>query len=147
MIVTTLDSVAGRMTEETLGVVRGTALWTRRITKTSMGGIRHMHANSLRDLDDGLNVAKEQASNSMNQQAIKLGADAIVGLKLEVIEMSNGAFCINACGTAVKTSKLPLAFPALPVLPAAAPAAAEDFDFSIAAFSGRASFEGSVLRH
>ena len=35
MIVTTMDGIAGRMTQETLGVVRGSSMWTRRIIKSS----------------------------------------------------------------------------------------------------------------
>ncbi len=49
MIVTTMDGVAGRITEETLGVVRGTALWTRRVTKNSLGGIRQFQVSGLKD--------------------------------------------------------------------------------------------------
>ncbi len=58
MIVTTMDGIAGSITEETLGVVRGTVLWTRRIVKNSMGGIRRFQAHGLQDLDHGLNTAK-----------------------------------------------------------------------------------------
>ncbi len=152
MIMTTMDGIAGHMTEETLGVVRGSAMWTRRMTKTSMGGIRHIHATTTQDLDQGLNVAKEQASAFMKQQALKLGADAVVGFKLEVTEMSNGTYCINAVGTAVKTVKLPANVPLPP--PAAAtdpfsvPMDEFDIDLGTALYAAaRASFEGSILRH
>ncbi len=153
MITTTLDGIAGRMTEETLGVVRGTAMWTRRITKNSMGGIRNMHADSMADFDEGLNAAKEQATRSLEAQAAKLGADAVVGLRLEVAEMSNGAFCISATGTAVKTAKLPQSVPLPPPAPEADPFSqtADDFafdmDLGVALYATRASFEGSRMRH
>jgi uncharacterized protein YbjQ (UPF0145 family) len=139
MIVTTMDGIAGRITEETLGVVRGTALWTRRITKNSMGGIRQFQANGLKDLDEGLNDAKESASRTMSEQALKLGADAIVGLRLDVIEMSNAVFCVSATGTAVKTVKLPSTVPAY--------GAGPDSDFDMAFVMARPSFAGSTLRH
>jgi uncharacterized protein YbjQ (UPF0145 family) len=111
MIVTTLDTVAGRMTDETLGVVRGSGLWTRRITKFAYGGLRNLHATGLQELDEGLNQAKESATKEMNEQARKMGADAVVGMRLEVIEMSSGIYCVNACGTAVKLEMLPQAMP------------------------------------
>lgn len=153
MITTTLDGVAGRMTEETLGVVRGTALWTRRVTKLSMGGIRHMQVNSMQDFDEGLNGAKESATRALEAQAAKLGADAIVGLRLEVAEMSNGVFCVNATGTAVKTSKLPHSVPLPPPAPEADPFSqpADDVGFDmglgVALYAARASIEGSLMRH
>ena len=144
MIVTTTDGIAGRITLETMGVVRGTALWTRRIVKNSMGGIRQFQQGGLADLDQGLNEAKEQAAKSLNAQALTLGADAIVGLRLDVVEMSNGVFCVNASGTAVKTVKLPQS---VPVASEASPAAEDEDEFDMSFPAARPSFEGSTLRH
>ena len=147
---TTLDGVAGHITEETLGVVRGTALWTQRLTKTSMGGIRHIHATTAQDLDQGLNVAKEQAQSFMREHAAKLGADAVVGFRLEMTELANGTYCVNAVGTAVRTVKLPDMVPVPPQVPASDPFSAtmEEIDLGVALYAAaRASFEGSTLRH
>ncbi len=152
MIMTTLDGIAGHITEETLGVVRGTALWTQRLTKTSMGGIRHISANTSQDLDQGLNVAKEQAQSFMRDHAAKLGADAVVGFRLEMTELVNGTYCINAVGTAVKTIKLPAVVPVPPQAPANDPFSSTmeeiEGDLGAALYAAtRASFEGSTLRH
>ena len=144
MIMTTTDGIAGRITLETMGVVRGTALWTRRIVKNSMGGIRQFQQGGIADLDQGLNEAKEQAAKSLNTQALTLGADAIVGLRLDVVEMSNGVFCVNASGTAVKTVKLPQS---VPVASEASPAAEDEDGFDLSFLAARPSFQGSTLRH
>ena len=93
MIVTTLDAVAGRITEQ------------------------------------------------MHEQARKLGADAIVGVRLEVIEMSNGIYCVNACGTAVKLAIAPRSMP--PVTGHVHVA----IDPLIAYAGARPSVAGSDLRH
>ncbi len=149
MIVTTLDGIAGRMTQETLGVVRGTSLWTRRVMKSSFGGIRHMHVTGVKDLDLGLNEAKEQAHAAMVEQAKAMGGDSIIGVKIDVVEMSNGVFCVNATGTAVKTLALPASVPSFDVAsPAASTGTDEDVDFDMSVLmAARPSFEGSVLRH
>ena len=148
MIVTTMDGIAGRMTQETLGVVRGTSLWTRRVIKSSFGGIRNMQVTGVKELDVGLNEAKEQAHKDMIEQAKALGADSILGVKIDVIEMSNGVFCVNTTGTAVKTLLLPASIPSFE---AAAPAAGMDtdfdMDFDVSFLAARPSFEGSTLRH
>src|SRR5260221_767145 len=144
MIMTTTDGIAGRITLETMGVVRGTALWTRRIVKNGRGGIRQFQQGGLADLDQGLNEAKEQAAKSLNTQALTLGADAIVGLRLDVVEMSNGVFCVNASGTAVKTVKLPQS---VPVASEASPAAEDEDGFDLSFLAARPSFQGSTLRH
>ena len=148
MIVTTMDGIAGRITQETLGVVRGTSLWTRRVIKTSFGGIRNVAVTGVKELDLGLNEAKEQASASMIEQARKLGANAVIGVRIDVVEMSNGVFCVNTTGTAVKTLMLPAS---LPSFEAAAPKADTDFDFELdfdmSFLAARPSFQGSTLRH
>jgi uncharacterized protein YbjQ (UPF0145 family) len=141
MIVTTMDGVAGHMTEETLGVVRGTALWSRRILKTSMGGIRNFQVTGQQDLDHGLNAAKESCCKAMEEQARKLGATAVIGMRLDVVEMSNGVFCVNAAGTAVRTMKLPQSVPAMTALPV------DEMDFDMAFMMARPSYGGSTLRH
>jgi uncharacterized protein YbjQ (UPF0145 family) len=148
MIVTTLEGIAGRMTETTLGAVRGTSMWTKRITKTSLGGIRHMQAFGLQDVSAGLSEAKEFASKEIQQQARKLGADAVVGFRLEVIEMSNGVFCVNASGTAVRTLALPQSVPDFSRADGGVDADDEAIALPSAAFlSGRPSSVGSVLCH
>jgi uncharacterized protein YbjQ (UPF0145 family) len=141
MKVTTLDGIAGRITEETLGIVRGTAQWARRYNKFSHGGIRHFHASNCQRLDEGLNEAKERAIAEMIAGARKCGGDAIVGMRLDVIEMSSGVFCVNATGTAVKTAKLPQIVPAYPG------ALGQDGLDLMPYVTARPSFEGSALRH
>ena len=89
MIVTTMDGIAGRMTQETLGVVRGTSLWTRRLIKNSFGGIRNLQVTGVAQLDQGLNQAREEANRAMFEQATAMGADSIIGVRIDVSEMSN----------------------------------------------------------
>ena len=143
MIVTTMDGIAGRMTQETLGLVRGTSLWTRRVIKSSFGGIRNLQVTGLSEVDKGIKQAREEANASMLGQATAMGADSIVGVRIEVIEMSNGMFCVNATGTAVKTVVIPASVPGFPSAPETADADVLDLAFMLA----RPSFEGSVLRH
>ena len=143
MIVTTMDGIAGRMTQETLGVVRGTSLWTRRLIKNSFGGIRNLQVTGVAQLDQGINQAREEASKLMLDQARTMGADSIVGVRIDVIEMSNGVFCVNATGTAVKTVVIPALIPADP----AAPETDDAGVFNMAFLAPRPSFEGSTLRH
>lgn len=143
MNVTTLDGIAGRMTQETLGMVRGTNLWSRRIIKSSFGGIRNFHATGVAEMDAGLNKAREEANKSMIEQALALGADWIVGVKIDVSELSNGVFCVNATGTAVKTVPLPATVPSYPAAPE--PSLDPDFDWTFLA--ARPAYVGSTLRH
>ncbi len=143
MIVTTMEAVANRITQETVGVVRGTHLWTRRVIKTSFGGIRNVAVTGVKEMDAGLNEAKELAQQAMVAEAKKMGADSIIGVRIDVVEMSNGVFCVNTTGTAVKTIPLPVHIPSFE----ATPPLDDEMDFDLAFLAARPSFEGSSLRH
>ena len=107
-----METIAGRSTEETLGVVCGSALWPKRITKYSHGGLRSLQYSTMDGMADGLNCAKEEAEKKALAQAKFMGADAIIGMCLQVFEMSDGLFTAVATGTAVRTEALPAAMPA-----------------------------------
>ncbi len=111
MRVTTMETIAGRSNEETVGVVRGSALWSKRITKYNTFGLRGLQYTTMNELSEGLNAAKEEAEQKAKAQAKALGADSIVGLRLEVFEMTEGLFTAVAIGTAVRTSELPKLMP------------------------------------
>jgi uncharacterized protein YbjQ (UPF0145 family) len=142
MRVTTLETVAGRMNEETLGVVRGSAFWSKRITKYNHGGLRGLQYTTVEDLAFALNDVKDQAEKQAKDQAANLGADAIVGLRLEVFELSEGMFTAVATGTAMRTSALPAATPKF------AMAAANDDAFEAMSFVQKPTPRvGSSLMH
>lgn len=143
MIVTTMEAIAGRITQETMGVVRGTHLWTRRIIKSSFGGIRNVAVTGVKEMDQGLAEAKDQAQKAMIAEAKTMGADSVIGVRIDVVEMSNGVFCVNATGTAVKTIPLPVHLPSFE----ATPPAEDDMDFDMAFMLARPSYQGSSLRH
>ena len=147
MIVTTMEDIAGRITQETVGVVRGTHLWSRRVVKTSFGGIRNFQVTGMKELDIGLQEAKELAQGSMIEQAKAQGADSIIGVRIDVVELSNGVFCVNSTGTAVKTIALPASVPAFEVTPPNDTTMDTDLDFDMNFLAARPAFQGSTLRH
>ena len=143
MIVTTMEGIAGRITQETVGVVRGTHLWSRRVVKSSFGGIRNFEVTGVKEMDAGLHEAKELAHKAMVGQATAKGADSVIGARIDVVELSNGVFCVNSTGTAVKTMALPTAVPVFEAMPPME----NDLDFDMNFLAARPAFEGSTLRH
>lgn len=143
MIVTTMDGIAGRITQETVGIVRGTQLWSRKVIKSSFGGIRNFQVTGMQDMDAGLAEAKEKAERAMIEQAKAMGADSVIGVRIDVIELSNGVFCVNATGTAVKTMPLPATVPSF----RATPPMDTGMGFAMNILAARPASEGSLLRH
>lgn len=111
MNITTTETIAGRLVEETLGVVRGSILWSRKIMKSNVGGVRMLNYDNLEDMSEGLSQAKDGAEAKAMTQAQVMGADAIINLRYELMELSNGVFQAVATGTAVKTISLQTALP------------------------------------
>ena len=143
MIVTTLDHVAGYQVADTLGLARGTATWSRRISKTYGGGIRGTELHGTSELDQGLEEARIQATEAVKKNAASMGATAIVGIVTEVRELSSGVLLVSVTGTAVKAARLPAAIPAMREVDDT-----PDFGMAhVAQVMMRASFEGSALRH
>jgi len=113
MKITTTETIAGRLVEETLGVVRGSVLWTRSMMKFDHGGMRGLSYGNMDEMSDGIEHAKDEAQTKAKTQATVLGADAIINIKFELMELSNGVFQAIATGTAVKTTSLPSVLPIL----------------------------------
>jgi uncharacterized protein YbjQ (UPF0145 family) len=142
MKVTTMEMVAGRINEETLGVVRGAASWSHRIMKSTKGGLRGLQYSSVDDLDAGLQQAKERAEATLMAQARALGADAVVGMRIEMRELGSGIYGVSAVGTAVKTAPLPAATPAFQIN-----AANDDYEFVMPPMAMAQAYQPSVMRH
>jgi uncharacterized protein YbjQ (UPF0145 family) len=139
MRVTTLETIAGRIVEETLGAVRGTAIWSRRILKNKTVGMRAMEHMTMDDVANGLADVREAAEAKMIISAEAMGADTIVGLRIQLIELGNDTFQAIAFGTAVKTSAIPQATPAMEAPAAIMPFAhpANDFGAVVIPFMPR----------
>jgi uncharacterized protein YbjQ (UPF0145 family) len=147
MRVTTLETIAGRVVEETLGSARGVAMWSRRVTKKSTGGIRALEHMSMDDIANGLAEVREQAEAKMIISAQTMGADAVVGLRIELVELGNEMYQAIAFGTAVRTSALPASVPAYqaPVLSKVFGHIANDADSVILPFQQRRAAGGTAM--
>jgi uncharacterized protein YbjQ (UPF0145 family) len=139
MKVTTLETIAGQSVEETLGVVRGSAIWSRRISKNSTAGHRALEHMTVGDVADGLADVREQAEAKMIQNATKMGANGVIGMKIELIELGNDMFQAIAYGTAIISEALAAATPAFqtPVFANTFGHAANDYNAVVLPFQPR----------
>ncbi len=111
MRVSTLETIAGRSIEESLGYVRGTALWSRRILKNKTVGLRALEPMDMNDVAEGLAKVREDAEAALFRVAVEKGADAVVSLRIELIELGHDTFQAVATGTAVRTEALASVMP------------------------------------
>ena len=103
MLVTTTPSVEGRPITRYLGIVAGEAILGANVFKDLFAGIRDIVGGRSATYEKELQTARGVALQEMQEQAQKLGANAVVGVDLdfEVLGQGNGMLMVSASGTAV----------------------------------------------
>lgn len=103
MIVTTTPSVEGKKIKEYKGLVSGEAILGANIFKDIFAGIRDIVGGRSGAYEEELKKAKDIALTEMQEQAEKLGANAILSIDLdyETVGQGGSMLMVSASGTAV----------------------------------------------
>jgi uncharacterized protein YbjQ (UPF0145 family) len=102
MIVVTTDDVARHRVVETLGLVRGSSIRARHLGQDITARLRNLAGGEVREYTKVLAEAREQAIDRMVEEAQALGADAVVAVRFQSVEVMTGAAEMLCYGTAVK---------------------------------------------
>ncbi|WP_371154345.1 YbjQ family protein [Jannaschia sp. 2305UL9-9] len=102
MIVTTTDGVAGRDIVQTLGLVKGSTVRAKHIGSDIVASLRNLVGGEVKEYAALLTGAREQAIDRMLSEARLMGADAVVGMRLETSTITQAASEVVAYGTAVR---------------------------------------------
>jgi uncharacterized protein YbjQ (UPF0145 family) len=106
MIVTTTNSVEGSVITSYLGVVAGEAVIGANVFRDLFAGIRDVIGGRSGAYEKTLREARQVAIHELTQEAADLGADAVVGVR---VDFEGGVhqgtmMMVAASGTAVKLS-------------------------------------------
>jgi len=101
MLLSTTGDIEGRKIIKHLGLVRGNTIRARHIGRDIMAGLRNVVGGEISDYTKMMAESREQAIDRMIEEAQKLGANAIVGLKFATSMIMQSASEILAYGTAV----------------------------------------------
>lgn len=103
MIVTTTVSIEGKEIEEYKGIVFGEVVSGVNVLKDIGASFRNFFGGRSQGYEDELTKAREEAIEEMKDRAQKIGADAVVGVKMdyEVLGTDNGMLMVTCSGTAV----------------------------------------------
>jgi len=102
MIITTANEVPGAKVVHVFGVVKGNTVRARNIGRDIGAGFKNMVGGEIKTYTDMTTNARDEAFNRMANQAIDLGADAIIGMRFMTSMIMQGASEMLAYGTAVK---------------------------------------------
>lgn len=104
MIVTTTPSIEGHRITAYMGIVTGEAILGANIFRDVFAGIRDIVGGRSAAYEQELGKARETAMREMEERALQLGADAVVGIDLDY-EVINNMLMVSASGTAVTVRK------------------------------------------
>jgi uncharacterized protein YbjQ (UPF0145 family) len=102
MILTTTNEIPGSEVKEVLGLVRGNTIRAKHLGKDIVAGLRNIVGGELKEYTEMISEAREESIARMVEDAEKLGADAIIGVRITTSQVAQGAAEILAYGTAVK---------------------------------------------
>jgi uncharacterized protein YbjQ (UPF0145 family) len=102
MIITTTETIPGKKVQEILGIAKGSTIRAKHLGRDIMAGLKHLVGGELKGYTEMLSEARDQSMERMEAEAEKLGADAIVNVRLLTAEVMQGAAEVLAYGTAVK---------------------------------------------
>jgi uncharacterized protein YbjQ (UPF0145 family) len=103
MIVTTTSTLDGQPVQNYLGIVSGEAILGANMFKDLFAGIRDLVGGRSGAYEKELRKAKQIAMDEMIEQAVAMGANAVIGIDIdyETLGAENGMLMVTCSGTAV----------------------------------------------
>ena len=103
MIITTTNEIQDKKVMEYKGIVFGEVISGINMFKDMGASLRNIFGGRSKGYEDELLAARENALEEMKTRAAHLGANAIIGVKMdyEVLGADNGMLMVTCSGTAV----------------------------------------------
>lgn len=105
MIIVNTETIPGQEITETLGIVRGNTVRARNIGRDIFAGLKNIVGGEISEYTDLLSNARNESVVRMEEEAKRLGADAIVNVRFATSNIMQGTSEILVYGTAVKIRK------------------------------------------
>ncbi len=103
MLITTTNTIEGRKVTKYIGLVSGETIIGANIFKDLFAGIRDIVGGRSGSYERVLREGKNTAVSEMQQQAMAMGANAIIGVDLdyETVGAGGSMLMVTSTGTAV----------------------------------------------
>jgi uncharacterized protein YbjQ (UPF0145 family) len=102
MLVTTTPGIEGRSVIGYLGVVTAQGVLGVNAFKDVSAGVRNIFGGRAKSYENELASGVSDVLAEIEQQAEKLGADAVVGVDIDYESVGDNMLMVSASGTAVK---------------------------------------------
>ena len=101
MIIVTTDGIPGKNLEP-IGLVKGEIVESKHFGKDFLAGFRNLVGGEIKEDTEMIAEARHYATERMLQEAERLRADAVVGVRFTSSSVMQGASEILVYGTAVR---------------------------------------------
>ncbi len=101
MIIATTEAVPGKKVVAYKGFVKGSTIQAKNIGSDILAGLKNIVGGEIKEYSDMMEKARKTAIARMVKEAEGMGANAIVGVRLQTSGVMNSASEIVAYGTAV----------------------------------------------
>ena len=101
MLYVTTDYIPGKEVEA-LGLVKGSTIQSVNVFKDIGAGLKNLVGGELTKYNEMMDNARALATRRMVEDAERLGADAIIGMRYSSASVTQAAAEVMAYGTAVK---------------------------------------------
>ncbi len=105
ILVTTLEYVPGYRVKNVLGIVSGSIVKARNIGRDFTAFLRNIAGGEIVEYTELLAQSRDEAIRRMVEKAKRLGANAVIGVRLTSSNIMSGAAETVAYGTAVILEK------------------------------------------
>jgi len=102
IIVTTGEEIPGKKVVKILGVARGNTVRARNVGRDIAAGFKNLIGGEIKTYTEMASQSRDESYNRMVNDAIEMGADAILGMRFMTSTIMTGASEMLAFGTAVK---------------------------------------------
>jgi uncharacterized protein YbjQ (UPF0145 family) len=102
LLTSTTFEISGKKIVKTLGIVKGNTIRARNIGRDIAAGLKNIIGGEIKTYTELLSQARDEAFNRMINEAIKVDADAVVGIRFTTATVMQGASEMLCYGTAVK---------------------------------------------
>ncbi len=102
MLLSNTEFIPGYTVRRHLGLVQGSTVRAKHVGRDMMAGLKNIVGGELKGYTELLNESRQEALDRMIQQAVTVGANAVINIRFSTSNITAGASELLAYGTAVE---------------------------------------------
>ncbi len=102
MILVTTETIGGRKPKKVFGLVKGSSIRAKWFGKDMISSLRFLVGGELVEYTEMMEETRQFATQRMINEAKRLGADAILNVRISTSQIMTGAAEVIIYGTAVR---------------------------------------------